>query len=65
MQREGRPAVDRIEEARAAVMRIRDIVTHMVQVTRLEPSTGWPPGLPPMLDIRRSGPPRPPDRTPG
>jgi PAS domain S-box-containing protein len=65
MQREVRPAVDRIEEARAAVMRIRDIVKHMVQVTRLEPSTGWPPGLPPMLDIRRSGPPRPPDRTPG
>ncbi len=50
---------ERVAAARSAAARIHDIVAHMVRITRLEPSTGWPPGLPPMLDIRRSG--RPPD----
>jgi CheY-like chemotaxis protein len=45
----------RIEQAGAAAARIRDIVSHMVQITHLEPSPDWPAGLPRMLDIRRSG----------
>ena len=55
--RDGRN-VDRIEQARTAVFRIRDIVDDMVRITRLEPSTAWSGDLPPMLDIRRSGAPR-------
>jgi PAS domain S-box-containing protein len=57
IEREGRATPDRTAQARAAVARIRDIVAHMVRITRLEASTGWSSDLPPMLDIRRSGPP--------
>lgn len=45
----------RIERAQEAARRIQDIVSHMLRITRLEPAKDWPPGLPPMLDIRRSG----------
>ena len=63
IEREGRATADRTAQARAAVARIRDIVAHMVRITRLEASTGWSSDLPPMLDIRRSGPPpEPPTR---
>jgi PAS domain S-box-containing protein len=55
---DGRNVGDRIEQARTAVFRIRDIVDDMVRITRLEPSTAWSRDLPPMLDIRRSGAPR-------
>ncbi|HET7342898.1 MAG TPA: PAS domain S-box protein, partial [Methylomirabilota bacterium] len=56
--------VERIQDVTAAAERIRDIVARMVRFTRLDPSREWPAGLPPMLDIRRSGggepgPPRP------
>jgi len=57
IERDGRATSDRMAPARAAVARIRDIVAHMVRITRLEASTGWSSDLPPMLDIRRSGPP--------
>jgi PAS domain S-box-containing protein len=58
------PAADpadaaRLEQVRAAAARIRDIVSDMTQITRLEPSRDWPFGLPRMLDIRRSGAGRP------
>jgi two-component system, cell cycle sensor histidine kinase and response regulator CckA len=46
----------RIARMKAAAERIRDIVKRMVQITRLESSTEWPGDLPPMLDLRRSGP---------
>jgi PAS domain S-box-containing protein len=45
----------RIESARTAAFRIRDIVKHMTQITHLERSTTWSPALPNMLDLRRSG----------
>jgi hypothetical protein len=51
----GRDVADSAERAREGALRIRDIVRHMTQITRLERSTGWGPSLPPMLDIRRSG----------
>jgi PAS domain S-box-containing protein len=51
----GRTAPGAIERARAAALRIRDIVRHMTRITRLERSEGWSPSLPPMLDLRRSG----------
>lgn len=46
----------RIARMKAAAERIRDIVKRMVQITRLESSTEWSGDLPPMLDLRRSGP---------
>jgi PAS domain S-box-containing protein len=58
IQRESGSILERIEHARAAVTRIRDIVAHMVRITRLTPSTQWSADLPRMLDIRRSGAPR-------
>lgn len=52
----------RVARARAAAERIREIVAHMLNITRLERAEGWSPGLPQMLDIRRSAS---DDTTPG
>jgi signal transduction histidine kinase len=49
-----RPGAEATEAARAAVLRIRDIVAHMTRITRLERSEGWSPTIPQMLDLRRS-----------
>ena len=51
----GRGTAERIARVQAAVGRIRDIVNHMTQITRLEASDRWSADLPLMLDIRRSG----------
>ncbi len=58
----GDDVAGRIVDAQTAADRIRDIVKHMVRITHLEPSPGWSPDLPRMLDIRRSaaGPDDPP-----
>ncbi|HTO12372.1 MAG TPA: PAS domain S-box protein [Candidatus Binatia bacterium] len=55
LRRDQTDLAQRIEVAQAAVLRIRDIVSHMTRITRLETSTGWSPSLPRMLDLRRSG----------
>ena len=55
LMRKGGDLDARIERAQKAARRIQDIVSHMLSITRLEPAKDWPPGLPPMLDIRRSG----------
>jgi signal transduction histidine kinase len=43
-----------IGQAQDAASRIRDIVQHMVRITRLEASADWPASQPKMLGIRRS-----------
>lgn len=50
-----RDAARPLARVRAAVERIRDVVSHMQRITRLEPAAAPPGGLPRMLDIRRSG----------
>lgn len=47
----------RIESCRLAIERMAAVVHSMSRLTRLEPATGWPPGLPAMLDLRRSAEP--------
>jgi PAS domain S-box-containing protein len=51
-----------VDRGRDAVRRIRDIIDRMSRITRLQVAQEWP-GLPPMLDIRRSSaePPSPPE----
>ena len=44
----------RLEKARAACMRISEMIAHMGKITRLEVLQEAP-GLPPILDLRRSG----------
>ena len=56
MERRGTYDPELLRRAREATYRIRDIVAHMVRITRLEQAEGWSPGLPRMLDIRRSAP---------
>jgi PAS domain S-box-containing protein len=51
---QARNAAHAVERARAAALRIRDIVLHMTRITRLERSKGWSSTLPQMLDLRRS-----------
>ncbi|HYE93515.1 MAG TPA: GAF domain-containing protein [Terriglobales bacterium] len=46
--------VARLEKARSACMKIGEIIAHMGRITRLELSDETP-GLPPILDLRRSG----------
>jgi PAS domain S-box-containing protein len=45
---------DRVTKARAACLRIAEMITHMGRITRLE-ELQEAPGLPPILDLRRSG----------
>ena len=44
----------RIDRVRVAVQRISDIIARMSRITRLEKLSDAP-GIPPMLDIHRSG----------
>jgi PAS domain S-box-containing protein len=46
----------RLAKATAAVERMTEIVDSMARITRLE-RVDWAPDLPPLLDLRRSGPP--------
>jgi len=45
---------DRVTKARAACLRIAEMIAHMGRITRLE-ELQEAPGLPPILDLRRSG----------
>lgn len=48
---------DRVERIQAAGARIRDIVARMARITRVEMFEHPSPGLPEMLDIRKSSEP--------
>jgi PAS domain S-box-containing protein len=50
----GPETAPRIEACRVAIARIADIVDRMQSLARLELSRGWPPDLPPMLDLKAS-----------
>jgi len=49
------PGSPRVKKVIAAAERIRDIVSRMTNITRVEASQHGSTNLPPMLDIRKSG----------